>query len=150
MQLSRAILLLPLLGLLLCASPAAAGICTLTLGTGGALALSGDGTHLGSDQPGGIPAVITVASIGESTLTVSSPALIQYPAGFNPSALAFEVAYRGSGVLAGIDQPFTTSQTSIAIPNLISAVLLTIDNRITTASGLSAGTYQTRTVVTCS
>lgn len=129
--------------------PAAAGICILTLDTGGALALSSDGARLGSEEPSGRSAIIGVASIGSSTLTIAAPTLIQYPAGYNPVGLALEVSYR-STALGSVSQPYTTAQTSISVPNLANAVLLTVDNRVTTPTGFAAGTYQTRTIVTCS
>ena len=132
------------------ASPASAGICTLVVVNSGALGLSSDGAHLGSDENRGLAATVSVMSIGPSTLTVSAPSLTQYPGGYNPSDLALEVAYRGTGALASVSQPYTMTQTSVPVPNLLQEILLTLDNRITTPTGFAAGTYQTRTVVTCS
>jgi hypothetical protein len=126
-----------------------AGICTLLVLTPGTLALSADGTRIGSEEPGGLPATMTVASIGASTLTVSAPTVIQAPAGHSGGADLPEVAYRGTGLLGGVNQPYTSVQTVVAVPNT-AAVAVTIDNRVTNGSGFSAGTYQTRTVITCS
>jgi hypothetical protein len=132
------------------ASPASADVCTLIVANGGTLGVSGDGARLGSQESGGISAVISVMSVGPSTLTISAPSLTQYPVGYDPIGASLEVAYRGAGVLAVVDQPYTTAPTSVPVPNLFQEVLLTLDNRIRTASGFTAGIYQTRTVITCS
>jgi hypothetical protein len=151
MQLRLHALALAALALVGGAAPAHAGIvCTVLLSTGGLLGLSGDGARLGSEENGGGSAVISILSVGTNTLTIAAPTLTQSPGGFNPVNLAFEVAYRGTDVLAGIDQPYTTAQTSVPLPNMANAVLLTLDNRVTTTAGFAAGNYQTRTVVTCS
>jgi hypothetical protein len=149
MQLRRSAILM-LLPLALAAGPAQAGICTLLVLTPGTLALSPDGTRLGSTETGGIAATMTVTSIGSSTLTVGAPAVIQAPAGHATGSDLVEVAYVGAGLLAGANQSYTAAQTAVAVPNIVSAVVLTINNRITNMTGFKAGTYQTRTVVTCS
>lgn len=131
-------------------SPAEAGICTLLVLTSGTLALSPDGTRLGSEEPGGLSATMTVGSIGASTLTVAAPTVIQSPAGHNGGSDLVEVAYQGTGLLGSANQSYTSAQTAVAVPNIVSAVPVTIDNRVTNAAGFTAGTYQTRTVVTCS
>lgn len=131
-------------------SPALAGNCTLMLQSVGTLALSAEGARLGSEEAGGTSAVLSISSDGSSTLTVDAPTLSQYPAGFNPAGLTVEVAYRGSDVLSSAVQAYTASQTTVDVPNLISPVDLTINNRIVTTTGLAAGSYKTHTVVTCS
>jgi hypothetical protein len=131
-------------------TPSAAGICVLTLDTTGVLKLSGDGYRLGSQEAGGISGIVIIASIGSSTVTVGAPTLTQWPAGYNPAGLSLEVSYRGDGVISGVNQAYTTGQTNFNVPNLINAVALTIDNRAVTATGFKSGTYQTKTVVTCS
>jgi hypothetical protein len=150
MQLSRIAPLLALLSPVLAASPARAGICTLIVATPGVLAMSSSGTQLGSEELGGVSAIMTVGSIGASTLTVDAPTVTQSPAGYNQGGQVVEVSYRGDGVLSSAVQAYTASQTQVAVPNLINAVTFTIDNRVTNSAGFPAGTYQTRTVVTCS
>ncbi len=147
MQLRR-----PLAALLACtigAGPAYAGTCTLLVQGGGLMKLSVDGTVLGSEVAGGQPVVLRISSEGQSTLIVDAPVLSQSPSGFN-SGLDFEVAYHGSDVLSDIQQDYTGQQTMVDIPNLFDPVDITFENRITTATGMAAGTYQTQTVVTCS
>jgi hypothetical protein len=131
-------------------TPSTAGICVLTLDTTGVLKLSGDGYRLGSQEAGGVSGVVIIGSIGASTVTVGAPTLTQWPAGYSPAGLSLEVAYRGDGVINGVNQGYTTSQTNFGVPNLINTVALTIDNRAVTTTGFETGTYQTRTVVTCS
>ena len=136
--------------LMLAVSPAEAGICSLVVLTPGTLALSGDGNQIGSEEAGGISATMSVGSIGASTMTVSAPTVIQSPPGHNAGSDLVEVAYQGSGVLSSTSQPYTAAQTQVSIPNLIGVEVFTIDNRVTNTTGFEAGTYQTRTVITCS
>ena len=151
MQLTRRAAPLSVLLLVLAASPAHA-LCALVVLTPGTLRLSADGVRFGSEEPGGTSATMTVGSIGPSTLTVAPPTVTQTPPGHNTGGDLAQVAYRGSGLLNAINQGYTSGQTQAAIQNLgIGAVeVMTINNRILNASGFTAGTYQTRTVVTCS
>lgn len=134
---------------LIAAGPAHA-LCSLVVLTSGTLALSSDGQRLGSTEAGGLPATFTVASVGASTLTISSPSLVQAPAAHSQAGDTFEVAYQGAGVLASASQSYTTGTTSVAVPNLIGTVVVTVNNRITNNGGFAPGSYRTRTVVTCS
>lgn len=150
MQLSH---LLVALGLPLLMGANGASACSLALGTGGTLALSGDATRLASTEPGGIAATFTVLnlSLTAATVTVSAPQWVGYPAGFNVGAAQLAVAYTGSGVLGGVSQGYTGGNTQFNVPGLLSlAVLITVNNRISSAGGFASGTYSTRTVVTCS
>lgn len=151
MQLTRHLGLL-LAGLAACVGgPAAA--CTLTLNTGGTLALSADATRFGSDEAGGIPATFTVLnlSLGEATVTVDPRPLDVYPSGFDAGATRVYAAYSGVGLLAGVNRAYVSHPTSFKVPGLLSlAVIMTVNNRITSSKGFASGTYQTRTVITCS
>lgn len=151
MQLIRRAAPVAALLLVLAASPAQAGICALVVLTNGTLRLSGDGLRLGSEEPGAVSATMTVGSIGASTMTVSPPTLTQSPPGHTGSNLV-EVSYRGSGLLNAINQGYTSAQTQAPIQNLgIGAVeVITINNRVTNTSGFTSGSYETRTVITCS
>jgi hypothetical protein len=149
MQLTRRAAPLSVLLFVLAASPAHA-LCSLVVLTPGTLGLSADGDRIGSQETGGLPATITVGSVGASTLTVAAPAVIQYPAGHNTASDLAEVAYQGVGLLASVSQGYTSVQTQSAIPNLIGVVAVTFHNRVTNTQGFEPGTYQTRTVVTCS
>jgi hypothetical protein len=145
----RALAALPLLSL---AGLGPAAACALALGTPGTLALSADGTRLASSE-GGVAATFTVLNLAldNATVTVSAPQIVQSPTGFNLGAASAEVAYSGAGLLGSVRQAYTASQTSFDVPGLLSvAALMRIDNRIVSAAGFAAGSYQTRTVVTCS
>ncbi len=149
MQLARPLGLgLVLLGL--AAAPAEA--CTLALGTAGTLALSADGSRLASTEAGGIAATFTVVNLtlGTVNVIVSPPGWVDYPAGFAVAGAQLAVAYAGAGVLGAVSQPYTGTQTQFAVPGLLSlAVVMRLDNRIVSPAGFAAGTYRTRTLVTC-
>jgi hypothetical protein len=151
MQLTRRAAPLSVLLLVLATNPAHA-LCALVVLTPGTLLLSADGIRLSSDETGALPATMTVASIGPSTITVGAPSVIQSPPGHNTGSDFVEVAYEGTGLLSQINHGYTSTQTQATVPNLGIGGLevLTIDNRITNTSGFDAGTYQTRTVITCS
>jgi len=135
--------------LVVVATPAEAAICTLSLPTGGTLSLSSDGLRLGSEEATvPTPGTLTVLSVGSSTLTVDPPVLTQSPAGYQSAGETREMRY--SAPLSGATQAYTTVSTSFTVPNLINPVLLTLHARITNPAGFAAGTYQARTVVTCS
>jgi hypothetical protein len=70
------------------------------------------------------------------------------PAPYHQVTETREVRY--SAPVANGSQGYTTQTSSITVPNLINAILLTINVRITNPSGFAAGTYTAKTVVTCS
>lgn len=125
-----------------------ANTCTL-VATPGVLALSASGTVLGSEETGGVPAEVSIVSLGVNTVTVAAPTRTGSPAGYNPTGELVRVAYQGLNGLSGISQAYTGSATNFAVGILPLTVLL-VNNRITNANGFAQGTYQTTTVVTCS
>lgn len=137
------------LALLATTLPASAGVCVLSLPTAGTLGLSPDGRQLGSEY--GTPPVagtLTVASLGASTLTVDAPQWTQTAPAYQSAGELREVSY--SAPVSGGAQGYTSGSSSIAVPNLVSAVILTINTRVSNPAGFSDGTYALRTVVTCS
>jgi len=147
MQLSAAAALVLGLG---AAAPALG--CTLTLGGGGTLALSADGQRLASSEAGGAGASLNIVnlSLGAVDVIVEPPHWASYPPGFDAAGAELAVAYAGSGVLGGVSQGYTTATTRFTVPGLLSlAVLLRLDNRVTSSQGFASGTYRTRMVVTC-
>ena len=116
----------------------------------GTMVLSVDGHHLGSDVSGGHSAVLRVTSDEGYLLTIEAPTLTQSPPGFDAANLEAEVAFEGMGTATGISQAYSHSRSEIVLPDLTTPGDLTIDNRITTTTGLVPGVYQTQTVVTCS
>lgn len=123
--------------------------CTLALTTSGALALSADGTTLGSEVAGGRAAQITVLSTGSHTVTVGAPTRSSAPPpGYDTATETVEIAYSGETLLAGVRQPYTTSATGFAV-GTIALTTLDLNSRITNPAGFASGSYTTRTVVTC-
>jgi hypothetical protein len=150
-----------LLGVLLglaCVSPAAADninfsgsvldSCTLQLSTAGTLAMSQDGTTMGSEEGSGQPAHLTILSTGSHTISVGAPNLVTSPSGYDPTSQRLEVAYQGLTLLSGVSQAYTTSPTSFSVAALALSTLA-LNNRIVNPKGFAAGSYATQTVVTC-
>ena len=152
----KSLILLPLL---MFAQPAAAvdvtfsgtlaGVCTLALSLPGTLALSVDGTRLGSEETGGIPATLTILSIGTNTVTVAAPTRTASPAAYVPTGEVVEIAYNGLAGLAGVTHAYTASSSTFGI-NTLPLTIVLFNSRITNANGFAAGTFTTRSVVTCS
>lgn len=124
--------------------------CALAVPTSGVLGLSGDGTILGSELGSGVPGTATILSIGSHTVNISAPTRISAdPAGYNATGEVIEVSYVGAGGLSFVSQAYTSSPTNFGVGSIPLSVL-TINNRIVNNNGFVAGTYTTRTVVTCS
>src|SRR5690349_13499459 len=69
--------------------------CTIAVATPGVMMLSSDGTILGSDQVLGVPATVTVLSIGSNNIALSAPTLETHPAGYAPGGETVEMNYTG-------------------------------------------------------
>ena len=124
--------------------------CTLAAPTNGSMEITADGLFLSSELTDtGVPASITVASIGASLLTIDAPSVEQTPTGYNSTGQIARVRYNGVGLLNLIDQPYTTESTSFVVPN-ISATVLTVNAQLENANSFVDGIYQLKTVVTCS
>jgi hypothetical protein len=147
---AAAVISAPAKGLDVTFSGVVANTCSLALSTPGILALSSDGTKLGSDQIGGLGAIVLVVSIGSNTITVGTPAWTSQPSGYANSGEQMQVSYSGASGLSSINQGWGTTSTSFTVGMLVSATALTVHNRITNAAGFAQGTYQTKTVLTCS
>jgi hypothetical protein len=125
--------------------------CSILGHTDGTLAvdMTSDGKILTSELPYGLPATLTMLSVGSNFINVAAPTRTAEPVAYVATGESIEVAYQGVGLLSSVTQAFTASGTSQAATALL-ATVVTIDNRITnTANGFPAGTYQTKTVVTC-
>ena len=125
------------------------GLCSVALTTPGILALSTDGTVFGSEEVGGLSAAVSILAVGDYTVTVNAPTRISAPGTYNSTGESIEVSYSGLSGLSGITQAYTSSLTTFLIDTLPLSVLV-MNNRINNPNGFVAGTYQTRTVVTCS
>ncbi|QYU69390.1 hypothetical protein J4558_04390 [Leptolyngbya sp. 15MV] len=141
------------LAITLAAAPAAANqvsligqvlnSCIVSIPTNGTMALSSDGTRLGSEEGvTGAPATLTVVAAGlRPTLNFSTPAL-SGPVGLDGATT--EYAYNSLG--AGSSQPYT-SGTSSASSNLIDN--FTIHSRVLSPNGFPSGTYTVTVTATC-
>jgi len=117
--------------------------CVLSLPSNGSLALSSDGTRLGSqDGVGGAPATLTVVAAGTApTLSFSSPTLTG-PAGLSGATTTYAFTSTGSGA----------SQSYTASPSTASSSLVdsfSIHSRVSSASGFPSGNYTVVVTVTC-
>ena len=119
--------------------------CTIAVATPGVMMLSGDGTILGSPQALGVPATVTVISIGSNNIALSPPTLEAYPGGYTPGGETVEMNYTG---LAS-HPVFTTLGLNFDI-GLLSLSELFVNMKVTDPAGFVQGTYTAKTVLTCS
>ncbi len=122
------------------------GVCTLAVSTPGTLGLAADGS-LGSSA--GLPAVLSILSVGTNTVTIDPPVWVSTPGTYVASGEIRQVAYFGAGGLSVVNQAYTGAQTTFGISTL-PLTLLTINARASNDNGFPAGTYQMKVVVTCS
>ncbi|MEM7498603.1 MAG: hypothetical protein AAF371_11500 [Pseudomonadota bacterium] len=122
--------------------------CQILLREGGQVTASVTGERLSSAIPGGMSSRVEVDAVGNFTVRVDPPVLVQAPGPYNTTGQSLEVAYRGLGGLSGVNQSFTQSSTSFNTGLSIIADVL-IDARLNTPVGLTEGNYRMRTVLTC-
>lgn len=121
--------------------------CALSVSTAGTLALSADGTILGSEQTGGTSAVLTIVAVGSNQITVGTPTLTDSPAGYTSSGQRIEYSYAGLNGLSGVTSGGFTSTSKQFNATILST--LKVDNHIVNTTGFATGHYATTTVVTC-
>jgi len=146
---------LPLIAVALLLGAAPAEACTLNLNDSGELGtLVGNDTQIGSQIGGGTRARLTtlLPLLSGVTIEVGAPVLVDHPANYNAGTSTVEVSYDASilNVLAIRHQDYTAGATSFPT-GVLGAVTVTLDlqNRVTNSTGLPAGTYRTRTTITC-
>lgn len=124
--------------------------CSILGHTNGSLGvdLTSDGKVLTAELPYGLPATVTLLSVGTNYINVSAPTRTAQPAGYTSSGETIQLSYLGAGLLSAVTQDWTAVGTSKQVTALI-ATALTLNNRINNPGGFPAGNYQTRTVVTC-
>lgn len=119
--------------------------CVLTLGSGGVMTPASSGTVIGSEQSGGSAAVLTVVAIGAfPTIAFSAPSLTTSPPGWTGSPTN-EIRYTSTG---GANQAYTALASERTATTLNDT--FTIHGRVTNTTGFAAGTYNLRSVATCS
>jgi hypothetical protein len=119
--------------------------CTIAIATPGVMMLSGDGTILGSDQTLGVPATVTVLSIGSNTISLSAPTLDSHPAGYTPGGETVAMNYTGLA-----SHPVFSSLGLDFDIGLLSLSSLFVNMKVTDPAGFVQGTYTAKTVLTCS
>ena len=117
--------------------------CTLAVPTPGTMTLSSDGKTLGSDQPLGIPATVTVVSLGSNTVTLAAPTLTESPGGY-AGGETVQMSYSGLASHA-----YTSQQQTISL-GILPLTSLIINMQVINAAGFIQGTYKAKTVLTCS
>ncbi|HTU09687.1 MAG TPA: hypothetical protein VMG08_02215 [Allosphingosinicella sp.] len=119
------------------------GSCILSLSTEGTLSLSGDATVLGSEQAGGLPAIMAVVAIGGTPQVSFTAPTLDAPAGMPAGA---QVAIRYTS-LGGANQAYTSAASSSTNVRLLDT--FTVHGRVTSPSGFQSGNYLVATVATC-
>lgn len=119
--------------------------CTIAVATPGVMVLSTDGTILGSNQGLGVPATVTVLSIGTNTLSLSAPTLLTHPADYTPGDETLELNYTGLA-----SHPVFSSLGLNFVVGLLPISNLFVNLKMTDPGGFTQGTYTAKTVLTCS
>lgn len=122
------------------------GVCTLGLSTPGTLGLDTEGRL---SSAAGLPAVLSILSVGSNTLSIAPPVWVSTAPGYVAGSESFEVAYNGLAGLGIADQAYTDTQTTRSIATL-PVSLLTMNARATNSLGFADGAYTLKVVVTCS
>lgn len=117
--------------------------CTLAVPTPGIMTLSGDGKTLGSDQTLGVPATVTVVSLGSNSVTLAAPTLTDAPSGYLGGETV-QMSYSGLASHA-----YTSQQQSFAL-GILPLTNLIINMQVLNPNGFVQGTYKAKTVLTCS
>ncbi|RYE09320.1 MAG: hypothetical protein EOP22_09470 [Hyphomicrobiales bacterium] len=122
------------------------GVCTLGLSTPGILGLAADGSL---SSTAGVPAILTVLSVGTNTLTINPPVWVSPSPNYVAGDETFEVAYAGLAGLGLADQVMTDTVTTRTV-NTLPLSLLTMNAKATNSLGFADGSYSMKVVVTCS
>jgi hypothetical protein len=122
-----------------------ADTCTVVLAAPGILGTSADGTVISTDEGLGVPATVTILSIGANTVSLDAPTLLTHPGDYTPGGETLEIAYTGLA-----SHPLFSSTGLDFVLGLLPLSELFVDLRITNPNGFEQGTYTARTVLTCS
>lgn len=137
--------MIPLFAALAIATPAQAQLlngCTLTLTTNGSLAVSMQGSTLGSQEPNGSAAVMAVVALGlRPTLSFTTPQLS------GPGNAGTSVTSMAFSTLSGVNSGYTTGPAVVQLGALIDTV--TINAKVVNVLGFRSGSYAITSTVTC-
>lgn len=117
--------------------------CILTIDLDGTLALSSDGNELGTEQAGGVSALVTVSAVGSAVSVTYADPVLSAPAGDSGSLAEF--AYTSTG---GASAAYSSTGSTSAEGLLLD--VYTVDGRITNSNGFAAGDYSMTVDVSCS
>lgn len=119
-------------------------VCVLVASSGG-LAMSATGTELGSEQPTGSAATLTVTSTGGApTLSFTAPTMSIKPAA-HTSSPTVSLKYSSPG---GAAQAYTSSTSQYTSTNPLGDTV-TLNAKAVDSGGFVAGTYRVQTTATC-
>lgn len=119
--------------------------CTIAVTTPGVMVLSNDGTIMGSAQGLGVPATVTILSIGTNTVELEPPTLETYPPEYTPGDETLELNTTGLA-----SNPIFTSLGLDFLVGLLPISELFVNLRMTNPDGFAQGIYTAKTVLTCS
>lgn len=120
--------------------------CVLSVGTPGVLGVSASsGTEIGSEQPGGVAAVLSVvATAGAPTIAFSAPTLSVKPGAYSGTPTV-SLKYSSPG---GANQAYTSSASQYTNTTALGDTV-TLNAKATDSAGFPAGNYRIQTTATC-
>lgn len=120
--------------------------CTLSVTTPGVLGVStNSGTEIGTEQPGGTAAVLSVsATAGTPTISFTAPSMSVKPTGYAGTPTV-SMKYSSPG---GANQPYTSGASQYTSTNELGDTV-TLNAKAADAAGFPAGTYRLQTTATC-
>jgi hypothetical protein len=118
--------------------------CTIAIPTPGIMMMSSDGKMLGSDQALGVPATLTVISLGTNHIDLATPALTGTPPGY---AGGETLQMNTTGLF---NHPVFTSLGINFDIGILSITSLIVNMHVTNPAGFTQGMYTAKSVLTCS
>jgi hypothetical protein len=121
--------------------------CVLSVPTSGTLGVNvNSGTEIGSEQPGGQAAVLSiVATGGAPTISFSAPTLSIKPAAYAGTPTV-SIRYTSPG---GANRSYTSSSSQYTSTNVLGDTV-TLNAKGEDSAGFAAGSYRIQTTATCS
>jgi hypothetical protein len=128
--------------------------CAISLIDGGELALNAEHNQLTSEPAGAATITTVIPSLTSVVIEVSAPTRIAQPPLYEPAGETVQVRYDASvlGLIHLKTQGWSGAATSFSSGILglgALTVTMTVHNRIVNNGGFAAGSYGTRTIVTC-
>jgi hypothetical protein len=119
--------------------------CILSVSTSGVLAMNTSGTEIGSEQTGGVAAVLgIVATGGAPTVLFTAPIMSIKPVSYVGTPTV-SLKYTSTG---GANQPYTTAASQYTSTNPLGDTV-TLNAKAVDATGFTAGSYRLQTTATC-